>query len=66
MAGSKMFTIHGDSLELVSCGFLLFLHHLSHIALSVVPHTWELPMGISECGPPDFQSLLKQTIAFEA
>ena len=63
-ASSEMFTIHGDSLESVSHGFLLFLHHLSHITLSN-HRAWELPRGISECGPPDFRSLLKQMIAFE-
>jgi len=60
----ETFTIHGDSLELVSYGFLSFLHHLSHIALSV-HHVWELPLGISECGPLEFRSLLKRSISFE-
>ena len=63
-ANSEVFTMHGDSLESVSHGFLLFLHHLSHIMLSG-RHVWELPTGISECEPLDFRSLLKQTIEFE-
>ena len=63
-ADSRTFTMHGDSLELVSCGFLLFLHHLSHITLSMY-HVWELPAGVSECGPLEFRPLLKQMISFE-
>lgn len=63
-ADSEVFTIHGDSLESVSCGFLLFLHHLSYVALSV-RHLWELPVGVSECGPLEFRSLLKQMVSFE-
>lgn len=66
-ADSETFTMHGDSLESVSHGFLLFLHHLSHITLSdeSVHHVWELPVGVSECGPLEFRSLLKQMISFE-
>lgn len=55
----EMFIIHGDSLDCISHGFLLFLHHLSHITLSNNHCTWELPEGVSECGPLDFRSLLK-------
>lgn len=62
---SETFTIHGDSLESVSRGFLLFLHHLSHITLST-HHFWELPAGVLECGPLEFRSLLKQVASFEA
>lgn len=59
-----MFTMHSDTLGSVSYGFLLFLHHLSCVTLSV-HHIWELPAGLSECGPLEFRPLLKQMISFE-
>jgi len=62
---SEVFTISGNSLELVADGFLRFLHHLSHVVHSN-HHVWELPDGVSECGPLEFRSLLKQQISFEA
>jgi len=31
-----------------------------------VQHLWELPIGVSECSPLEFRSLLKQAISFEA
>lgn len=64
-ADSEMFTIYGNSLDSVSRGFLLLLHHLTHVTLSS-DHIWELPEGVLECGPFDFRSLLKRTISFEA
>jgi len=64
-ADFEMLTILGDSLESVSYGFLLFLHHLSYVTLSA-HHVWELPAGVLECGPVEFRSLLKQVISFEA
>ena len=62
---SETFVIQGVSLEAISSGFLSFLQHLSHVMLSS-HHVWELPLGVSQCGPPEFRSLLKQVISFEA
>ena len=61
---ADMFTINGYSLDSVASGFLLFLYHLSHVTLST-HHVWELPVGVTECGPLEFRSLLKQQISFE-